>query len=246
MMSLDDLPNELILLVIQQLPLPTLITSRRASRRWKQLTESAQLLYGRKDLLGLYFEAVHNQAFLQMRPALIPLLSRFGDRSRYLVSVQSEVASPLPQIFVTWVLEWPTRAAIGEFWPFWYALPPRGPDAPPGWRVGTSLLGARRIVKNVILGGEPIQDGVVSCRQTYDFQKEFCQHPNRATGLVTSFDDKFSIEMLIIAGHGSAQSFVGSVCTLTSQNRLHVGSGWVPFLKAELRRQESAIRNPSG
>ncbi len=155
-----------------------------------------------------------------------------------------DVRGPIPPLFVTWILEWPARAVIGEIWPFWLFPNFHGVKGSLCCREGTNLFGARLIVKSFVLG-ELVKEGVYSSRISYGSTADFVQQPNRAVGIVTSFDPQFNREVFILEGSGSAEPFVGKVCSFSAGKELSVGPGWVEFLRAELQREEEVLLDPS-
>lgn len=112
--SIDDFPNELLLLIYPLLSLKSLIAARGVSRRWRHLVGEAILDPTRRQLLDFYLQIIDRPIFLRTRQDIIPHLHSFN-RDAFFDFLPEN--THVPNDFEMYVKEWPARAAIGFLWP---------------------------------------------------------------------------------------------------------------------------------
>ena len=239
----DDLPNELLFLILQHLPLVPLILSRSLNIRWNQLTNAARLPFGRRPLLDLYLDAVNSPGFLQTRNDILPYLAPF-DREMYLEGIENPYTESLPVEFRTWILEWPEKAIIGRVWPSWSELPRKRHSEETAFkRLGKNYL--HKVNYTLIFKTIPLlKSGNTHKLSVYEDDvdpRKDC--PDRAYGLIVhnyknDEDDGPVADVLVFGGHGTGAEFSNQVITVDVGLGLCNGPTWVEFLRAELRRSE--------
>lgn len=110
----NDLPNELILLVLQLLPLRAFVVARSINRRWRALADHAHLAPARRRLVDLFTVLAHTLPPESCRPRVHPSL-RATDRAEYFQFLTRGAGAP--EEFRLWVREWPAWAVFGWLWP---------------------------------------------------------------------------------------------------------------------------------
>jgi len=112
--SIEDFPNELLLLIYPLLALKALIAARGVSRRWRHLIGEALLDPTRRKLLDFYLQIIDRPIFLRTRQNLIPHLHDF-DRDTFLSFLPE--GTHVPPDFELYIKEWPAKAVVGFMWP---------------------------------------------------------------------------------------------------------------------------------
>jgi hypothetical protein len=111
-------PNEVLLQLFAVFPLKSLIIARGVNRRWRHLVPHSAILPARRALLDLYYTVISSPLFLSTRDVVFSSLHPF-DRQKYINILLSHNKSAiiLPDEFLFWLLEWPTKAVFGWTWP---------------------------------------------------------------------------------------------------------------------------------
>ena len=120
----DELPKELLLEIFSYLPLQELLLVQGTCHLWYQLTPEAKMPPERRDLLLFYRKIVKSSAFLWQR-SLVAANLKYFDRKGFLESLGKEYRDwpwsnekcYIPADYRMWIMEWPTRAALGCLWP---------------------------------------------------------------------------------------------------------------------------------
>lgn len=112
-LTVDDLPNEVLLEVIPLLPLKSLIAARGVCRHWRALVREAHLCPIRRTLLDLFLDLVCQPGTLS--PPRVSQRYAHTDREEYLRFLTR--TSPAPADFVLWVREWPAWGVFAWLWP---------------------------------------------------------------------------------------------------------------------------------
>lgn len=112
MPSLNELPDEILLVIQSHLPLTGLIVARGVCKLWRSLIPGSHIPTARRSLLALYLRAIDSPAFTATRKTVLDQLYDF-DRAAWLSRLHTDV----PDEFRCWILEWPARAVIGAMWP---------------------------------------------------------------------------------------------------------------------------------
>jgi len=117
MLHIRNLPNELLLEIFSRLPIKSLIAARGVHQNWRRLVLLANLHPARRKLLELYLSGIESAIFIRSRPFILPHI-RYFDRVAYIDKLRKRSRdSRLPDEFVFWILEYPTRATIMWIWP---------------------------------------------------------------------------------------------------------------------------------
>ncbi|GME21949.1 F-box domain cyclin-containing protein [Neofusicoccum parvum] len=114
--SLDGLPLDIKLRIVESCELTGLIKLRCVSRAWRNLvleTDISLLNPTRRALLDLYDFALDSKWFQHSRRHIIPDIQHF-DRRQYLEDLPG---TSVPEEFEMWIREWPEKAVIGWLWP---------------------------------------------------------------------------------------------------------------------------------
>lgn len=106
---------ELLLETFQWFPVGSLIAAQGVNRQWRRLVPLADIPPMRRALLDLYIEFLESPAFLPSRPAILDDLRPF-DREGY-VALLHDNGLRLPEEFLLWIREWPSKAVIDGSWP---------------------------------------------------------------------------------------------------------------------------------
>lgn len=118
-MSISTWAPELLLETFQWLPLRSLITAQGVNCQWRRLVPLADIPPARRALFNLYIDFIGSPSFLPSRHAILTTLRSF-DREAYVAFFVDKGLS-LPDEFLLWILEWPSKAVFGRSWP---GLPP--------------------------------------------------------------------------------------------------------------------------
>ncbi|KIJ52574.1 hypothetical protein M422DRAFT_65016 [Sphaerobolus stellatus SS14] len=121
------LPNEVLLEIFSlDFNLTGLIKLGCVCALWRQLLPYAKMPPELRDLLSFYRELCRSEAFISQREEVVREVVEFN-REEFLEKtmdglkegMSSEKAAKLrlPQDYITWITEWPSRAAIGCLWP---------------------------------------------------------------------------------------------------------------------------------
>src|ERR1700733_14058533 len=117
-MSDHLLPNELLLHVFSFLTLKSLIFSRSANHKWRQLVPEANIQPARRALLEVYDKVIKHPHFLNTRASTLAALTPKFDREAYVANIEaSGEMAVVPEEFRIWILEWPEKALFGWVWP---------------------------------------------------------------------------------------------------------------------------------
>ena len=230
-------PNELVLLIISDLTLQSLIQFRSASRTFSQLVKAAQITASRRELLAFYDEIVQSEAFVESRAIVTSLLRPF-DRELYLAIIQAhsgEAYWGLPEVFKTWILEWPAKAVTSPAWPG-LALSSNPCPRLLGFALsGTESLSGR-------LGKEEGEWRypclIYSVLYPSDFLREdsslvlgLCCRTHEAT-----VRGEAGSRWLFFGGRGVGTELEGQVGSFMDYSQVSGGIGWVEFLREGLER----------
>jgi len=114
---LHNLPTELLLEIFSHLPLKSLIAARGVHQNWRRLVLLANLHLARRALLELYLSSIESASFISSRGLMLPHI-RYFDRVAYIDRLREQYRNALlPDEFVFWILEYPTRATTSWIWP---------------------------------------------------------------------------------------------------------------------------------
>lgn len=225
-------PNELVLLIISELTVQSLIQFRSTSRTFSQLVKAAQITPSRRELLDFYDEIVQSDAFVESRAVVISLLRPF-DRELYLAIIQAQSGEAywgLPEVFKTWILEWPAKAVTSPAWPG-LALSSNPCPRLLGFALsGTESLSGR--------WGDGYPCLIYSVLYPSDFLRE---DSSLVLGLccrtheVTTMGEAGS-RWLFFGGRGEGTELEGQVGSFMDYSRVSGGIGWIEFLREGLER----------
>ncbi|KAF9540153.1 hypothetical protein CPC08DRAFT_717341 [Agrocybe pediades] len=114
-LSLDSLPNELLIHIFSFLELKPYLISRGICKKWQVLLLLADLHPIRWRMLDLYHRMLQAPEFIDTRPWILENLRPF-DRQAYIDGLLAQ-HSAIPEEFRLWILEWPAKMAIFGIWP---------------------------------------------------------------------------------------------------------------------------------
>ncbi|KAJ3489711.1 hypothetical protein NLI96_g1917 [Meripilus lineatus] len=242
--TISDLPNELFLVIFSGLPLPSLISARDVSQRWRDLVAAADIGPTRKKLLQLYFQVITSPALEPCRRELTPYLQSFN-RQQFLHSRQSSIgATSLPEEFALWILEWPSHAVFSWLWP---GLPP-DPN--------TSLKYSLKTRMNHL--------AYQNCSSSESWLIQFKENPGDGQWTASEpvpppttnycsllrirtqseyLGTGYSTDYLMCDGWGKGTQYEGRVITASSDSETNKNAqfSWVDYLKAELEAVERLV-----
>lgn len=109
-----SLPKEILLEIFSWFPLRSLIVAQGVNQLWRKLVPMADLLPERRDLLRLFITVINSEEFW---PEHVPKPEPF-DREEYLAELLDSIpGDKLPEEFVLWMREWPTKTVVDWIWP---------------------------------------------------------------------------------------------------------------------------------
>lgn len=116
-MAFVDFPTEILLKIVEQLPLSALLIFRGVSREWWNLIDNPALdiPQERQDLYNLYIECINTPAFIKSRSWISQFLTPYN-RQAYINAIYEQTHF-IPVHFQFFILEWPDMAAIPHIWP---------------------------------------------------------------------------------------------------------------------------------
>ncbi|KAF4612028.1 hypothetical protein D9613_003675 [Agrocybe pediades] len=115
-LSLDSLPNELLIHIFSFLELKPYLISRGVCKKWQVLLPLADLHPIRWRMLDLYHRMLQAPEFVETRPWILENLRPF-DRQAYIDGLLAQHSTAIPEEFRLWILEWPAKMAIFGIWP---------------------------------------------------------------------------------------------------------------------------------
>ncbi|KAF9069014.1 hypothetical protein BDP27DRAFT_1326292 [Rhodocollybia butyracea] len=123
-MEFEGFPTEILLKIVEQLPLGPLLIFRGVSRQWRDLIPTLEIPRERRDLYNLYMECINTPAFIESRSWITRFLKPF-DRLAFIDAIYSQECPFIPEQFRLFILEWPEMAVIPHWWPglpYYYSL----------------------------------------------------------------------------------------------------------------------------
>ncbi|KAF9068471.1 hypothetical protein BDP27DRAFT_1327087, partial [Rhodocollybia butyracea] len=123
-MEFEGFPTEIMLKIVEQLPLGPLLIFRGVNRQWRDLIPMLDIPRERRDLYNLYMECISTPAFIESRSWIARFLKPF-DRQAYIDAIYSQQCPFIPEHFRLFILEWPEMAVIPHWWPglpYYYSL----------------------------------------------------------------------------------------------------------------------------
>lgn len=116
-MAFEGFPTEILLKIVEQLPLSALLIFRGVSRQWQIIIDDPTLdiPQERRDLYNLYMGCINTPVFIESRSWIPKFLTPF-DRQSYIDAIYQQT-NFIPALFRLFILEWPDMAAIPHFWP---------------------------------------------------------------------------------------------------------------------------------
>ena len=123
--TIADLPNELLLQIASHLSFSALVRLKNVSRKWRDIVNSTRLDPTSKKLFDAY-SCIAKDPLLERSPPSVPTLA-LADRTRYIqafnISVNKLHGKTILEgciagsLFLMWVMEWPSHAAVGDLSP---------------------------------------------------------------------------------------------------------------------------------
>jgi len=217
MLHIHNLPNELLLEIFSHLPLKSLIAARGVHQNWRRLVLLANLHPARRKLLELYLSSIESAMFIDSRPFILPHI-RYFDRVAYIDKLREQLRdTSLPDEFVFWILEYPTRATIMWIWPgldgAW-----RTDLSPDSWgRYGANCLSSNSPqIRKVYL--DDIPDGGVSM-----LGLEVWEHGPSSSWLIIGGELRSLVGQVVL--DGTAYDW--------TDKKFYDNSGWVDYLRSQ-------------
>lgn len=239
MITLMDLPDELLLLILGHLPLTSLIVARGVCKLWRSLIPGSQIPAYRRRLLELYLRAIESPAFLSTRKDILARTFAFHRRA-YVDSLPQDI----PDDLRCWVLEWPERAVIGLLWP--------------GIRYGrhahskADLLcdAGHAILSMTILNRIAFQSPEPGTMQAFMYFKDIEGESGAALLLDDAFvDGQQRSRVLLLNGMSEGVEMKGRVYRVDGVKGpmdSPVATSWTEYLHQELDREEIWLQSRSG